>query len=92
VQVIHSHRMVDCEVETTDTVADIKQRLTREVHVPINEQILISGGVELKDDCLLSDCCVHCEHSTLQLMISMDGMLYRGWWSWPMGGRTFFTL
>jgi len=76
VQIIHSRRMVDCEVETTDTVADIKQRLAKEDDVLDNEQILVSGGVELRDDCLLSDCCVHCEHSTLQLMILMGNAVF----------------
>ena len=67
--------MIEYEMSNTNTVGDIKKKLQEEIGVAVaTKLVLISGGVELKDDCLLCHCSAHCEHSTLQVMLPMASM------------------
>ena len=61
-------------MRNTDTVADVKKRLQEEENFKATRLMLISGGVELKDNCLLFNCSGYsCQHITLQLMLPMTG-------------------
>ena len=75
IHVIHSKRVIDCEMRNTSTVRDIKKKVQENIGVTTaTKLVLISGGVELKDDCLLCHCSAYCDHSTLQLMLPMTSM------------------
>ena len=74
VQIIHSGRMREYEMRNTDTVEDIKKSLQEEINVKASRLVLICGGVELRDNCLLFNCSAFgCQHSTLKLMLPMTG-------------------
>ena len=75
IHIIHSKRMIEYEMRNTETVGDVKKRVQEDIGVTTTTKlVLISGGVELKDDCLLCHCSAHCEHSTLQVMLPMTSM------------------
>ena len=74
IQIIHSKRMIEYEMRNTDTVADVKKKLQEEINIKATRVVLISGGVELKDNCLLFNSSAYsCQHATLQLMLPMTG-------------------
>ena len=74
IQIIHSKRMIEYEMRNTDTVADVKKKLQEELSIKGNRLVLISGGVELKDNCLLFNSSAYsCQHATLKLMLPMTG-------------------
>ena len=75
IQTVHSELMRGYEMRNTDTVADVKKKLQEEMNIEATGLTLISGGVELKDDCLLFNCSAHgYQHATLKLMLPMTGM------------------
>jgi len=74
IHIIHSKRMDEYEMRNTDTVGDVKERLQKEMDLMASQLVLVSGGVELKDDCLLFHCSMYCEHSILQLVLPMTSM------------------
>ena len=74
IQTIHSMQMRDYEMRNTDTVTDVKKRLQEDTGIKATKLVLISGGVELRDNCLLFNCSEYsCQHTTLQLMLPMTG-------------------
>lgn len=74
VQTIHSGMMREYEMRNTDTVEDVKKRLQEEINIKASRLVLICGGVELRDNCLLFNCSAFgCHHTTLKLMLPMTG-------------------
>ena len=71
IQIMHSKRFIEYEMRNTDTILDVKKRLQEDTSVTSTILVLISGGVELMDKCLLFDCSEYSEHTTLQLMLPM---------------------
>ena len=59
-------------MKNTNTVREVKKKLQEDIDVTTAAKlVLISGGVELKDDRLLCHCSAYCDHSTLQVMLPM---------------------
>lgn len=76
IHIIHSKGMKEYEMKNTDTVRDVKKKLQEDIGVTTaTKLVLISGGVELNDDCLLCHCSAHCDHSTLQVMLPMTSTI-----------------
>lgn len=75
VQVMHSKRIIEYEMRNTDMVGDVKKRIQEEIDVTANKLVLISGGMELSDGCLLFQCSStpvdSSDHRTLQLVLPM---------------------
>ena len=75
IHIIHTKHMSEYEMRNTDTVGDVKERIREDMDVANTTKLVVySGGMELKDDCLLCCCSEHSEHSTLQVMLPMKSM------------------
>ena len=75
VSILHLRTSYTYEMRNTDTVRDVIKKVQKDIGVSTTVKlVLISGGVELKDDCLLCHCSAHCEQSTLQVMLPMTSM------------------
>lgn len=74
IHIIHSKRIHDYEMKNTDTVGDVKKKLQKDMGVKATKLVLVSGGVELKDKCLLVHCSAHYENATLKLVLPMESM------------------
>ena len=44
------------DVEASDTIITVKQKVQNEEYIPLDMQCLMSNGKELEDDCTLTDC------------------------------------
>ena len=60
------------EFESSDTIADIKERIHYMQHIPPREQRLIYAGRQLQDDHTLADYNIS-RYSTLHLLLRLRG-------------------
>jgi len=69
VEVLHSNEVIDIDVDLTDTVAQIKEKLfiNKLTSIPVDDQTLIFEGYQLSDNLLLSCCNIH-NNSRLKLV------------------------
>lgn len=65
-------RMVTLEVESSDTIEQIKEYICQKIGVPIEQQRLIKGGIQLEDYRTLAEYDIQRE-TTLSLIHKMRG-------------------
>jgi hypothetical protein len=71
---VHAEDTMAFDVESTDSIASIKQSIHSRVPIPASEQRLVYGGRQLSDELTLQDYSIQ-KNSTLQLLLRLRGGL-----------------
>lgn len=65
-------KTVTLDVKPTDTIEVVKRKINEKENIPLSEQQLVSGGLNLNNSCCLSDYNV-LKDSTIQLVAGLCG-------------------
>lgn len=65
-------KMIELEVETSDTIKEVKEKIQEQDGIPPEQQRLIFGGKQLADAKTLSECSITAG-STLHLVLALRG-------------------
>ena len=68
-------RIIELEVEASDTIESIKEKIQDKERIPPNQQQLMFAKKSLQDEATLSDCNIH-QESVLCLVIKAKGLIF----------------
>lgn len=65
-------KIITVDVESSDTVENLKAQIEKKENVPVDQQRLVAGGKQLKDEQTLADANVEA-NSTVHLVLRLRG-------------------